>query len=71
MLYPLTRSLMFGLDAEQSHNLALKSMNLASVLGMPKLLGAEKLYAPVEVMGIKFPNPVGLAAGLDKKWISH
>ncbi|NQZ32019.1 MAG: quinone-dependent dihydroorotate dehydrogenase [Oceanospirillaceae bacterium] len=66
MLYPLTRSLMFGLDAENSHNLALKGMNLAAVLGLPKLLGAEKLYAPVEVMGIKFPNPVGLAAGLDK-----
>ncbi|OUS39029.1 dihydroorotate dehydrogenase (quinone) ['Osedax' symbiont bacterium Rs2_46_30_T18] len=66
MLYPLTRSLMFGLDAEYSHNLALKGMNLAAVLGLPKLLGAEKLYAPVEVMGIKFPNPVGLAAGLDK-----
>ena len=66
MLYPLTRSIMFGLDAEYSHNLALKGMNFAAVLGVPKLLGAEKLYAPVEVMGIKFPNPVGLAAGLDK-----
>ncbi len=66
MLYPLARSLMFALDAESSHNLALKGMNLAAVLGVPKLLGAETLYAPVEVMGIKFPNPVGLAAGLDK-----
>ena len=66
MFYPLTRALMFGLDAEYSHNLALKGMNLAAILGVPKLLGAEKLYAPVEVMGIKFPNPVGLAAGLDK-----
>ncbi len=66
MLYPITRSLMFAIDAEKSHNIALKGMNLAAVLGMPKLLGAEKHYAPVEVMGIKFPNPVGLAAGLDK-----
>lgn len=70
MLYPLTRSLMFGLDAEHAHNLALKGMNLAAILGVPKLLGAEKLYAPVEVMGIKFPNPVGLAAGLDKNGAS-
>jgi dihydroorotate dehydrogenase len=61
---------MFGLDAEFSHNLALKSMNLAAILGVPKLLGAEKLYAPMEVMGIKFPNPVGLAAGLDKNGAS-
>ncbi|EPJ45596.1 MAG: dihydroorotate dehydrogenase [Osedax symbiont Rs1] len=66
MLYPLARSLMFALDAENSHDLALKGMNLAAILGVPKLLGAETLYAPVEVMGIKFPNPVGLAAGLDK-----
>lgn len=66
MLYPLTRSLMFGLDAELSHDIAIKGMNLASILGVPKLLGAETLYAPVEVMGIKFSNPVGLAAGLDK-----
>ena len=70
MLYPLTRSLMFAIDAEKSHNIALKGMNLAAVLGMPKLLGAEKHYAPVEVMGIKFPNPVGLAAGLDKNGAS-
>ncbi|MGB1237223.1 MAG: quinone-dependent dihydroorotate dehydrogenase [Pseudomonadales bacterium] len=66
MLYPLTRSVMFRLDAEVSHNLALQSMNLAATLGVPKLLGAESLYAPTQVMGIKFPNPVGLAAGLDK-----
>lgn len=66
MLYQLTRSLMFGLDAEDSHDIALKGMNLAALLGVPKLLGAEKLYSPVEVMGIKFQNPVGLAAGLDK-----
>lgn len=66
MLYPLTRSLMFALEAEKSHNIALKGMNLAAVLGLPKLLGAEKHYAPTEVMGIKFPHPVGLAAGLDK-----
>ncbi len=70
MFYPITRALMFGLDAEFSHNLALKSMNLAAILGVPKLLGAEKLYAPMEVMGIKFPNPVGLAAGLDKNGAS-
>ncbi len=57
---------MFSMDAERSHNLALGGMNLAASLGVPSLLGAEKLDMPVEVMGIRFPNPVGLAAGLDK-----
>jgi dihydroorotate dehydrogenase len=66
MFYSLAKSLMFRMDAEQSHNLALGGMNFAATLGLPKLLGAQKLDLPVEVMGIRFPNPVGLAAGLDK-----
>ncbi len=70
MLYPLARSLMFRMDPERSHDLALTGMNLAATLGMPKLLGAEVLQSPVEVMGIRFPNPVGLAAGLDKNGIA-
>lgn len=70
MLYPLARSLMFRMDPEESHDLALNSLNLAASLGMPKLLGAEPVQHPVEVMGIRFPNPVGLAAGLDKNGIA-
>lgn len=70
MLYSLTRSLMFQLDPELSHNVALHSMNLASALGVNKLLGAENLSDPVQVMGINFPNRVGLAAGLDKNGIA-
>ncbi len=70
MLYSLTRSLMFQLDPELSHNVALHSMNLAAALGVNKLLGAETLSDPVRVMGIDFPNRVGLAAGLDKNGIA-
>jgi len=66
MLYSLAKSLMFRMDAERSHNLALGGMNVAAAMGLPTILGAETLEAPVEVMGIRFPNPVGLAAGLDK-----
>jgi len=66
MLYQLARSLMFRLNPELSHDVALGTMNLAATLGAHKALGAEQLEQPVEVMGIKFPNPVGLAAGLDK-----
>jgi len=70
MFYSLAKNLMFSMDAERSHNLALGGMNLAASLGVPTLLGAEKLDMPVEVMGIRFPNPVGLAAGLDKNGIA-
>jgi dihydroorotate dehydrogenase len=57
---------MFRLDAETSHELALGSMNLAASLGLHKLMGAGTQSLPTKVMGIRFPNPVGLAAGLDK-----
>jgi len=66
MLYDLTRALMFRLDPETSHQLALGGINLAASLGVPRLLGAEQISLPTRVMGIRFPNPVGLAAGLDK-----
>lgn len=66
MLYTLARSLLFRLDAETAHNLSLTSMNLLSETGLQHLAGARMRQAPVEVMGLRFPNPVGLAAGLDK-----
>ena len=66
MLYDFARALMFRLDAETSHELALGSMNLAASLGLHKLMGAGTQSLPTKVMGIRFPNPVGLAAGLDK-----
>lgn len=66
MLYDLARAIMFRLDAETSHEMALSSMNLAASLGLHKLMGAAAQSLPTKVMGIRFPNPVGLAAGLDK-----
>lgn len=66
MLYDLARALMFRMDPEKSHDLALSAMNLVADFGLPSLLGARQVAAPVDVMGIRFPNAVGLAAGLDK-----
>ncbi len=66
MLYTLAKSLMFSMDAERSHEIALSAMNVSAAIGLPALMGAEKLELPTEVMGIRFPNSVGLAAGLDK-----
>ena len=65
MLYSLARSALFKLDPEVAHGLALKSLSMlgpgAALLGA----GADSGEAR-RVMGIDFPNPVGLAAGLDK-----
>lgn len=60
MLYALARPLLFALDPETAHNAALRFAGLAGLF-------AEKPPAcPVRAMGLDFPNPVGLAAGLDK-----
>ncbi len=65
MWYSLIRSLLFRLNPETSHHLALESLALANRLGLLGL-GSRVPPQPVQVMGIDFPNPVGLAAGLDK-----
>jgi dihydroorotate dehydrogenase len=57
-LYGLARPFLFALDPEAAHRLTLQ---LAGWLKYP-----EVRSSPVEIMGLKFPNPVGLAAGLDK-----
>jgi dihydroorotate dehydrogenase len=60
MLYALARPLLFALDPETAHNAALKFAGLAGAFA------AAPPACPVRVMGLDFPNPVGLAAGLDK-----
>lgn len=64
-LYSLARPLLFSLDPETAHNLTLPSLKRAAELGLTKLI-AKPAADPSNVMGITFPNPVGLAAGLDK-----
>jgi len=66
MLYKLMRSVMFQLDAEKAHHLGLKGLDLLEMTGLAPLLYPKVATASVKVMGITFPNPVGLAAGLDK-----
>ncbi len=65
MLYSLARSALFKLDPEVAHDLTLKSLaRLGAAAGM---IGAGSSHAESRrVMGLDFPNPVGLAAGLDK-----
>lgn len=63
MLYPLARPLLFSLDAETAHELTLAALNLS---GRVLPAGRPAPADPVEVMGLVFPNRIGLAAGLDK-----
>ncbi|RZI41158.1 quinone-dependent dihydroorotate dehydrogenase [Herbaspirillum sp. HC18] len=65
LLYALARPLLFTLDPEAAHNLTLPSLKRAAAFGLTGLIGKPK-SDPRTVMGITFPNPVGLAAGLDK-----
>jgi len=65
-LYPLARALLFRLPPEHAHAVSLKLLDIAHALGLSRLLFGRRVQAPVTVMGIEFPNAVGLAAGLDK-----
>jgi dihydroorotate dehydrogenase len=65
----ILRPMLFAQDAERAHDLALEQLARVSrskfacgIIG--KIFGAQEL--PVESFGLKFPNPVGLAAGMDK-----
>lgn len=66
MLYSLLRPLLFRLDAEQAHRWTLSLLDAAHGLGVAPFLTSKLAPAHVEVMGLNFPNAVGLAAGLDK-----
>jgi dihydroorotate dehydrogenase len=66
MLYSLMRALMFQLDAEKAHHFGLKGLSALEMSGLSSLLYPKTKATPVSVMGLTFPNPVGLAAGLDK-----
>ncbi|HTF13245.1 MAG TPA: quinone-dependent dihydroorotate dehydrogenase [Burkholderiales bacterium] len=66
MLYRAVRPLLFALDPETAHALSLKSLDVLARLGAVSLVASPVPRVPVRVMGLDFPNPVGLAAGLDK-----
>ncbi len=65
-MYGAVRNLLFRLPPEQAHQVALSGLDLAHKLGVLGFLSPSIRSLPVQVMGLEFPNPVGLAAGLDK-----
>ena len=71
-MYSLIRPLLFMLDAERSHELTLGLLQTAYRVPAVATLVRRRYSGrtpslPVEVMGLRFPNPLGLAAGLDKE----
>jgi dihydroorotate dehydrogenase len=66
MLYRAARPFLFLLDAEDAHHHALAAFDRAHRLGLAPLVAGRAPASPRTVMGLEFPNPVGLAAGLDK-----
>ena len=65
-MYSILRPILFSLNPETSHEVSLSLLNLAEKTHALGLLSVDVMENPVTVMGIRFPNPVGLAAGLDK-----
>lgn len=68
LVYPIARRGLFQLDAEVAHHVSMAALRTAERSGLlgtvfPPLPAGE----PVEIMGLKFPNRIGLAAGLDKE----
>lgn len=64
MLYDLLRPLLFAFDPETAHTISLSTLQHLQNLGL--LPGHSYACKSRKIMGLNFPNPVGLAAGLDK-----
>ena len=66
MLYSLFRPLLFALDPEAAHHAAFTALDNAARCGLVQLVAPRVAASPVTVMGLAFPNRIGVAAGLDK-----
>ena len=65
-MYPLLRPLIFTLDPETAHHASLEALQATHRLGLSALCVKHPVARARTVMGLTFPNPVGLAAGMDK-----
>ena len=66
MFYPAIRKVLFKFNAETIHELTIKGLKKTGSTPLNALYKQRVTKSPVNVMGIDFPNPLGLAAGLDK-----
>ena len=65
-MYNLIRPLLFQLDAETAHRLTMYGLDVAQRSNFAHLIAKPPAELPTTAFGVRFPNPVGLAAGLDK-----
>ncbi|HEY9131913.1 MAG TPA: quinone-dependent dihydroorotate dehydrogenase [Dyella sp.] len=65
-MYDTLRPLLFKLEPETAHHLTLYGLGVAQRSGFAHLIAKPPAELPVNIFGLRFPNPVGLAAGLDK-----
>ncbi len=67
-LYPLARAGLFCMNAETAHHTSLAALRMAEKVGLLSALGdSSEMGKPFEMLGLQFPNRIGLAAGLDKE----
>ena len=65
-IYPLLRSVLFMFDPERAHAISMTLLEIVYRLKLSRVLFGKRKHAPVRVLGLEFPNAVGLAAGMDK-----
>jgi dihydroorotate dehydrogenase len=65
-IYDIAKPFLFQLDAERAHDLTLSTLRVAHKIKLLSHYPKPPIAKVRKVMGIEFPNPVGLAAGLDK-----
>lgn len=65
-MYQLIRNLLFRMPPETAHDLTLRLLALSQKFGISQMISSQPTPQPTQLMGLTFPNPVGLAAGLDK-----
>jgi len=70
-MYSYIKPLMFSMSAEAAHDVTIDGLAALSRLGVFKLLNQSRVDDAYECMGLKFPNRVGLAAGLDKNAVAY
>ena len=65
MIFKLAQKALFATDPEFAHELSMQGLRLGHRLGATRFL-CKANDQPVQCMGLRFPNPVGVAPGLDK-----
>jgi dihydroorotate dehydrogenase len=65
-LYPLAKPLLFGLDAEAAHDVTMRGLCAPGAALALRLATGGTVTDPISLLGMEFPNRIGLAAGLDK-----